>query len=158
MAASIQRVTEEILLKMITHLHEITGLKKLCLAGGVALNSVANYKLMRQGPFADVYIHPAPGDDECSAGAASGPTATSWTNRAGRPWSMGSEHGDESVQTFLEANDIPYRKIADDEEFFDFVARTLEAGHVCGWMRGRCEWGPRALGSRSIIADPGAWR
>jgi len=157
MAASIQRVTEEILLKMITHLHEITGLKNLCLAGGVALNSVANYKLMRDGPFDDVYIHPAPGDDGCAAGAA----YWAYNHLLDQPRGpalehafLGSEHNDESIQTFLEDNDIAYRKIDDDEEFFDFVAKALVDGQVCGWMRGRFEWGPRALGSRSIIADP----
>jgi carbamoyltransferase len=157
MAASIQRVTEEILLKMITHLHEITGLKNLCLAGGVALNSVANYKLMRDGPFDDVYIHPAPGDDGCAAGAA----YWAYNHLLDQPRGpalehafLGSEHNDLSIQTFLDDNDIAYRKIDDDEEFFDFVAKALVDGQVCGWMRGRFEWGPRALGSRSIIADP----
>lgn len=157
MAASIQRVTEEILLKMIVHLKEITGLDNLCLAGGVALNSVANYKLMRNGPFSDVYIHPAPGDDGCAAGAA----YWAYNHLLDQPRGpalehayLGSEHTDKSIQDFLEANDIAYKKIDDDEEFFDFVAKALEDGQVCGWMRGRFEWGPRALGSRSIIADP----
>ncbi|MEL6713811.1 MAG: carbamoyltransferase [Planctomycetota bacterium] len=157
MAASIQRVTEEILLKMIAHLKEITGLDNLCLAGGVALNSVANYKLMRGGPFDDVYIHPAPGDDGCAAGAAYWAYNQILDQPRGPALQhayLGSEHSDAEIQSFLEGNDIPYRKIDDDEEFFDFVAQTLVDGHVCGWMRGRFEWGPRALGSRSIIADP----
>lgn len=157
MAASIQRVTEEILLKMVNHLKEVTGMKNLCLAGGVALNSVANYKIMRNGPFDDVYIHPAPGDDGCAAGAA----FWAYNHVLDKPRGpalehayLGSEHSDASIQKFLDDNDIAYRKIDDDEEFFDFVAKTLEAGGVCGWMRGRFEWGPRSLGSRSIIADP----
>ena len=157
MAASIQRVTEEILLKMVHHLKEVTGLDNLCLAGGVALNSVANYKLMRNGPFADVYIHPAPGDDGCAAGAA----YWAYNHILEQPRGpalehayLGSEHTDAAIEEFLTKNDIAYRKIDDDEEFYDFVARTLADGHVCGWMRGRFEWGPRALGSRSIIADP----
>ena len=157
MAASIQRVTEEILLKMIHHLKEVTGLDNLCLAGGVALNSVANYKLMRNGPFADVYIHPAPGDDGCAAGAA----YWAYNHILEQPRGpalehayLGSEYTDAAIEEFLTKNDIAYRKIDDDEEFYDFVARTLADGHVCGWMRGRFEWGPRALGSRSIIADP----
>lgn len=157
MAASIQRVTEEILLKMIRHLKEVTGLDNLCLAGGVALNSVANYKLMRDGPFADVYIHPAPGDDGCAAGAA----YWAYNHILEQPRGpalehayLGSDYTDAAIEDFLEKYDIAYRKIDDDEELYDFVARTLADGHVCGWMRGRFEWGPRALGSRSIIADP----
>ncbi|MEZ6013831.1 MAG: carbamoyltransferase [Planctomycetota bacterium] len=157
MAASIQRVTEEILLKMVKHLHEITGMKNLCLAGGVALNSVANYKLLRNGPFSDVYVHPAPGDDGCCVGAA----YWAYNHVLGNPRGpalehayLGSEHTDESVEAFLRKYDIPFKKYDDDEEFFNFAAQALVDGNVCGWMRGRFEWGPRALGSRSIIADP----
>lgn len=157
MAASIQRVTEEILLKMATHLHKETGAKNLCLAGGVALNSVANYKILRNSPFENVYIHPAPGDDGGSVGAAywaynhllDQPRGPGLTHAY-----LGSEHGDESIQAFLTKNDIPFEKIEDDEKFYDFVAQALADGNVCGWFRGRMEWGPRALGSRSIIADP----
>lgn len=156
-AASIQQVTEEILLKMVLHLKEITGLDNLCLAGGVALNSVANYKLMRDGPFADVYIHPAPGDDGCAAGAA----YWAYNHVLEQPRGpvlehayLGSEYTDAAIEDFLNAHGIAFDKINDDEEFFDFVAGALEEGHVCGWMRGRFEWGPRSLGSRSILADP----
>lgn len=157
MAASIQVVTEEILLKMITHLHEVTGMKRLCLAGGVALNSVANYKLLRRGPFEEVYIHPAPGDDGGSVGAA----YWAYNHLLRQPRGpaldhayLGSSYSDDEIRAFLESNDIEYRHIPDDEEFFDFVAQSLADGKVAGWFRGRFEWGPRALGSRSIIADP----
>jgi len=157
MAASIQVVTEQVLLKMITHLKEITGAKALCLAGGVALNSVANYKLLRNGPFEDIYIHPAPGDDGGSVGAA----YWAYNHLLDQPRGpaldhayLGSEYSDEEIEAFLRKNDIPFEKIEDDEEFFDFVARALADSHVCGWFRGRFEWGPRALGARSIIADP----
>jgi carbamoyltransferase len=157
MAASIQRVTEEVLLKMLDYLHEQTGMKNLCLAGGVALNSVANYKLLVRGPFDDVYIHPAPGDDGGAVGAA----YWAYNHLLDQPRGpalehayLGSEYSDDEVQAFLDRNDIAYEKIEDDEEFFQFVARQLADGQVCGWMRGRFEWGPRALGSRSIIADP----
>lgn len=156
MAASIQKVTEEILLKMITQLHDRTGLPNLCMAGGVALNSVANYKLLREGPFDDLYIHPAPGDDGGAVGAA----YWVWNHLLDQPRGpalehayLGSEYSDEEIREFLEKHEIPYRHIEDDEEFFDFVAHALEDGKVCGWYRGRLEWGPRALGSRSIIAD-----
>jgi len=157
MAASIQVVTEQILLKMITYLKKETGMDSLCLAGGVALNSVANYKLLRQGPFEDVYIHPAPGDDGGCVGAA----YWAYNHVLDQPRGpalehayLGSSYEDKEIQAFLERHDIPFEKIEDDEEFYQFVAKALADGNVCGWFRGRFEWGPRALGSRSIIADP----
>jgi carbamoyltransferase len=156
-AASIQKVTEQIVQRMTRHLHELTGLRQLCLAGGVALNSVANYKVLREGPFTDIYVHPAPGDDGGAVGAA----YWAYNHILGQPRGpalehayLGSEYGDESVQAFLDGHDIAYERIEDDERFFDFVARSLVEGKVCGWFRGRFEWGPRALGARSIIADP----
>ncbi|MCL4142790.1 UNVERIFIED_CONTAM: hypothetical protein GTU68_021026, partial [Idotea baltica] len=157
MAASIQKVTEEIILKMVTHLHKVTGLKNLCLAGGVALNSVSNFKVLRDGPFENVYIHPAPGDDGGCVGAA----YWAYNHVLDQPRGpaldhayLGSEYTDEEIEEFLVKNDIAYEKIEDDEEFFQFVAQSLVDGHVSGWYRGRFEWGPRALGARSIIADP----
>ncbi|MFT5152279.1 MAG: carbamoyltransferase, partial [Planctomycetota bacterium] len=157
MAASIQKVTEEILLKMVTHLHELTGLKSLCLAGGVALNSVANYKVLRDGPFENVYIHPAPGDDGGCVGAA----YWAYNHLLDQPRGpaldhayLGDEATDKEIRTFLEKYDIEYEYIEDDEVFYNFVAEQLVDSKVCGWFRGREEWGPRALGSRSIIADP----
>jgi len=157
MAASIQKVTEEVVLKMARHLHQITGLKKLVMSGGVALNSVANYKVLREGPFDEIYILPAPGDDGGSVGAA----YWAYNHLMGQPRGpalnhayLGSEHGDAEIRAFLDKYSIPYEHIADDERFFDFVARALADGNVCGWFRGRFEFGPRALGARSIIADP----
>ncbi|HIG10292.1 MAG: carbamoyltransferase [bacterium] len=157
MAASIQKVTEEVLLKMVRALHRETGLTSLCLAGGVALNSVANFKILRDGPFDDVYIHPAPGDDGGAVGAA----YWAYNHLLGNPRGpalghayLGSEYSDDQIREFLETHDIAHDYIEDDEEFFEFVARALEDSQVCGWFRGRFEWGPRALGSRSIIADP----
>lgn len=158
MAASIQVVTEQILFKMARYLRKETGMKNLCLAGGVALNSVANYKIWHQEHiFDDIYVHPAPGDDGGCVGAAywaynhvlgqpRGPVLTS-------PY-LGSEYSDAEIEGFLKKHDISYTKIGRDEEFYDFVAKKLVEGAVCGWMRGRFEWGPRALGARSIIADP----
>ncbi len=157
MAASIQVVTEEILLKMLEYLKQVTGMKAVVLAGGVALNSVANYKNLRNGPFEDMYIHPAPGDDGGSVGAA----YWAYNHILGQPRGpaldhayLGSHYGDDVIEGFLRKNDIRFEKIEDDEKFFDYVARALANGKVCGWYRGRMEWGPRALGSRSIIADP----
>ena len=150
-------MTEQILLKMITYLKKETGMDNLCLAGGVALNSVANYKLLRRGPFDDVYIHPAPGDDGGCVGAA----YWAYNHVLDQPRGpalehayLGSSYTDEEIQAFLDKYDILYEKIEDDEEFYSFVAQTLADGNVAGWFRGRFEWGPRALGSRSIIADP----
>ncbi len=156
-AASIQRVTEEILLKMTSWLHKETGMKNLCMAGGVALNSVANYKILRNSPFDNLYIHPAPGDDGGAVGAA----YWAYNHLLDQPRGpalqhayLGSEYSDEQIQAFLDKNDIAYEKIEDDEEFFGYAAQALADGQVCGWFRGRFEWGPRALGARSIIADP----
>ena len=157
MAASIQRVTEEVLFKMAGYLHKETGLKRLCMAGGVALNSVANYKILRNSPFEELYIHPAPGDDGGAVGAA----YWAYNHLLEQPRGpaldhayLGSSYSDEEIEAFLRKNDIPFEKFEDDEKFFDFAAQTLADGHVAGWFRGRFEWGPRALGSRSIIADP----
>lgn len=157
MAASIQVVTEQILMKMITHLHRVTGSKNLCLAGGVALNSVANYKLLRDGPFENLYVHPAPGDDGGSVGAA----YWAYNHLLDQPRGpaldhayLGSEYSDDEIRAFLEKYEIPYTYFEDDEEFIEHAVQALIGGAVCGWFRGRFEWGPRALGSRSIIADP----
>jgi carbamoyltransferase len=157
MAASIQKVTEEIVLKMARHLHEITGMKSLCMAGGVALNSVANYKVLRQGPFKEIYILPAPGDDGGSVGAA----YWAYNHVLGQPRGpaldhayLGSEYSNAQIEAFLKKYDIAFEHIENDEKFFDFAAKELANGQVCGWFRGRFEFGPRALGARSIIADP----
>jgi carbamoyltransferase len=157
-AASIQRVTEEVVMKMVTHLHEISGgMKNLCMAGGVALNSVANFKTLRDGPFDEIYIHPAPGDDGGSVGAA----YRAYNHLLDQPRGpaldhayLGSEYSDAEIEEFLAKYDIPARKFDDDEEFFEYAAQALVDGKVCGWFRGRFDWGPRALGARSIIADP----
>jgi carbamoyltransferase len=157
MAASIQVVTEEILMKMARYLHKVTGSKNLCMAGGVALNSVANYKILRNGPFDELYVHPAPGDDGGAVGAA----YWAYNHLLGQPRGpvlatpyLGSGYTDQEIQSFLEKHHIPYQRLGRDEEFYDFAAKKLVEGAVCGWFRGRFEWGPRALGARSIIADP----
>ncbi|MFN0244816.1 MAG: carbamoyltransferase [Planctomycetota bacterium] len=156
-AASIQKVTEEVVLKMARHLHQITGMTRLCMAGGVALNSVSNYKVLRQGPFEELYILPAPGDDGGSVGAA----YWAYNHVLGKPRGpaldhayLGSEYSDAQIESFLKKYDIAFEKFDDDTRFFDFVARALADGQVCGWFRGRFEFGPRSLGARSIIADP----
>ncbi len=156
-AASIQAVTEEALLRMARTLHERTGLKKLCMAGGVALNSVANYKILRETPFEEIYIQPAAGDDGGAIGAAL------WAYHIvldkPREFEMnhcywGEAYDDRAIQTFLDDRGIPYEHFPDDSKLLDRVADELTGGKVIGWYQGRFEWGPRALGNRSILADP----
>jgi carbamoyltransferase len=156
-AASIQRVTEDILLKMVNHLHKETGLKQLCMAGGVALNSVANGRILRETPFEDLFIHPAPGD----SGGAVGAALFAWHVLLGKPRQFVLEHAylgqgftDGEIRPFLDNNGIQYEAYEDDEVLFNHLVDDLMAGKVIGWFQGRFEWGPRALGNRSILADP----
>ncbi|MFQ5904530.1 MAG: carbamoyltransferase, partial [Candidatus Binatia bacterium] len=156
-AASIQVVTEETLLKMANHLHRETGLKKLCMAGGVALNSVANGRIVRETPFEDIYVQPSAGD----GGGAMGATLWAYHMLLGKPRKFilehaywGEEHSPGKIETFLRENNIRYGRIEDDEKLISQVLEELEAGKVVGWFQGRFEWGPRALGNRSILADP----
>lgn len=156
-AASIQRVTEDILLKMVNHLYKETGLKNLCFAGGVALNSVANGRILRETPFEDLFIHPAPGD----SGGAVGAAFYAWNVLLNKPRSfilenayLGQDFGEEEIKAFLERNNISYQLYEDDEILFDHLVDCLMKGKVIGWFQGRFEWGPRALGNRSILADP----
>ena len=158
-AASIQRVTEDILLKMANQLCEETGLKQLCMAGGVALNSVANGRILRETGFEDLFIHPAAGD----SGGAVGAALYVWHVLLGKPREFTLEHGylgrgydDGEVRAFLDGNGIRYQayETSGDSEFFERLIDDLTAGKVIGWFQGRFEWGPRALGNRSILADP----
>ncbi|MCS6862855.1 MAG: hypothetical protein NZT92_21330, partial [Abditibacteriales bacterium] len=155
-AASIQKVTEEILLKMANHLHKETGMKKLCIAGGVGLNSVANFRILRETPFEELYVQPAAGD----SGGAVGAALYAYNVLLGKPrrfvmehayW--GDEHGEGAIVDFLRSQNIKAEHIEDDEKLFDRVIDKLLAGKVIGWYQGRFEWGPRALGNRSILAD-----
>ncbi len=155
-AMSIQKVTENIVMKMADHIVKETGSTNLCLAGGVALNSVANGKIVNNTAVEELYIHPAAGDDGCCVGAA----LWAYHHVLGKPRTgplehayLGSEHSDDSIEQFLLTNDIEFTKIDDDEAFYDRVSDDMIAGKVGGWFRGRFEWGPRALGARSIIAD-----
>jgi carbamoyltransferase len=156
-AASIQRVTEEVLLKLANHLHQKTGLTKLCVAGGVMLNSVANGRILRETPFDDMFIQPAAGD----AGAALGAALWAYHVLLQKPRHFVLDHcywgesfADGEVAEFLRANNIPYEHIDDEEKMLDRAVEDLTRGKVFGWFKGRFEWGPRALGNRSILADP----
>ena len=156
-AASIQRVTEEILLKIATYAHESTGLSKLCLAGGVALNSVANGRILRESPFEDVFIQPAPGD----SGGALGAALYVYHVLLGQPRKFvmehaywGQEYGPDEVQPALQASGRKYQIVEDPERSAELMVEDMVAGKVISLYQGRFEFGPRALGNRSILADP----
>ncbi len=156
-AASIQTVTEEVLLKMANHLYEETGLKNLCLAGGVALNSVANGRILRETPFESIYVQPSAGD----GGGAIGAALYAYHTVLGNPRKFVMEHaywGEEyspgGIEKFLQETGIPYQRHDDEEKLLEQVVDQLGKGKVVGWFQGRFEWGPRALGNRSILADP----
>lgn len=156
-AASIQSVTEEVVLKMAQHAHKETGLRRLCMAGGVALNSVANGKILRQGPFEEIYIQPSAGDGGGAIGAAL--YAYHMVLRKPRQFIMehaywGEEHGPCEIERFLKDSGIRYQRFDKEENLLERVVDDLQTGKVIGWFQGRFEWGPRALGNRSILADP----
>jgi carbamoyltransferase len=156
-AASIQAVTEEAMLRMASALHRETGLTKLCMAGGVALNSVANGKILRETPFEQIYVHPAAGD----SGGAIGAALYVYHAILGKPRSFvmdhaywGQEHSASDIESFLKQENIPYERIEKEDQLLGRVTDQLQDGKVVGWYQGRFEWGPRALGNRSILADP----
>lgn len=156
-AASIQVVTEEMMLRMARAAHKETGLKKLCMAGGVALNSVGNGRILREGPFDEIYIQPAAGDGGGALGAALYAHHTLLGNP--RKFTMkhaywGKEFCPAQVAEFLDQEKIGHEQMEDEEKLLGFVVDRLTEGKVIGWFQGRFEWGPRALGNRSILADP----
>jgi carbamoyltransferase len=159
-AASIQAVTEEIMMRTARMLHDRTGMKNLCLAGGVALNCVGNGRILREGPFENIWIQPAAGD----AGGALGVALFIWHQLLGnerRVVSPDAQHGsllgpsfsDEQIESFLENVGAKYRRFDDEDDLCAHIADRIANGMVVGWMQGRMEFGPRALGSRSIIGD-----
>jgi carbamoyltransferase len=156
-AASIQEVTEELLVGLARNLHKETGLKKLCLAGGVGLNSVANTRILRETNFEEIFVQPAAGD----AGGALGAALWAYNSLLGMPRTFcmehaywGQEYSTSEISAFLTEKNIPYRLVEDTDELLDQVVAQLIQGKVVGWFQGRFEWGPRALGNRSMLADP----
>jgi len=161
LAASIQAVTEEIVMKKIHHVYKETKMPYLCLAGGVALNCVANGRILREGPFKEIWIQPAAGD----AGGALGAALCVWhrfleqdrTVNAHRDGQQGSYLGPafsgETVRTFLNSQNYVYHILESDRRE-KAVAEQIAAGKIVGYMTGRMEFGPRALGARSILGDP----
>lgn len=156
-AASIQKITEDVLIRMAQHLYQSTHCTHLCIAGGVGLNSVANYKILRETPFEEIYVQPAAGD----AGGALGAALYAYHVLLGKPRTFtlehafwGEEYGPAAVAAAVRARSFPWEEIEDDEALLDRVVDALIQGKVVGWYQGRFEWGPRALGNRSILADP----
>ncbi len=156
LAASIQKVTEEIVLRMANHLYKETGMKNLCMAGGVALNCVANGRILRETPFQDIFIQPAAGDAGASIGVASYIYHSLLENKRTDPLKaayLGPAHSADELRDYLVSNDIEFEELR-REEALKKTARLLKEKKVIGWFHGKMEFGPRALGSRSILADP----
>jgi carbamoyltransferase len=157
-AASIQQTTEDALISIANYLHQQTGLSKLAMAGGVALNTKANYRILTETPFDEIYIQPAAGDD----GGALGAALWAYHLVLGKPrnWVMphaywGEEFSDGECRDFLESKGVKYESFDEnDEKLLDILAEELTQQSVIGFYQGRFEWGPRALGNRSILADP----
>jgi carbamoyltransferase len=159
-ARSVQDVTEEVMMRMARHVHKETGMKHLCLAGGCALNCVANGKILRDGPFEDIWIQPAAGD----AGGALGAALFTWYQYLGnkrvaddkQDFQKGSYLGPEfkpaEIEGYLKTHGIPYKRLA-PEVVPETVADLVASEKVVGWLNGRMEFGPRALGARSIVGD-----
>jgi len=158
-AASIQRVTEDALIKIINTLYAQTGMSKLVMAGGVALNTKANYRILAETPFDEIYIQPAAGDDGGALGAAL--WAYHLVLNKPRNWVMpnaywGQAYSDAECKAFLDSKGATYTRYdnGNDDVMLDSLAQKLTQEKVIGFFQGRFEWGPRALGNRSIIADP----
>jgi carbamoyltransferase len=156
-AASIQKVTEELILKMARQAHEETRLDKLCLAGGVALNSVANGRILRETPFKELFVQPAAGD----SGGALGAALYAYHVLLGKPRQFtlehaywGEDYGTDAIKQALDERGTKYQVIENNGRMSDMLVDDLTRGKVVGWFQGRFEWGPRALGNRSILADP----
>ena len=157
-ASSLQTVLEETVLELARWLHERTGLARLCMAGGVALNCVMNARVRDEGPFEDVWVQPAAGDAGTALGAA---LWIDWRERGltgdrARRWTMehaylGPSYADAEIEAFLRWSKVPFKRL---DDVAGETADLLAAGNVIGWYQGRTEFGPRALGARSILASP----
>jgi carbamoyltransferase len=160
LAASVQHVTEEIMLRAARHLHEQTGLTDRWLAGGVALNCVGNGRILREGPFENIWIQPAAGD----AGGALGAALFTWYQLLDRPRQvsggdaqraslLGPAFSDDDIEACLRARGAVYHRCGDEDELIDVVTDAIASEQVVGHFHGRMEFGPRALGNRSILGD-----
>ena len=161
--ASAQKVLEDIMLKMVNHVHKKTGMKNLCLGGGVALNGVANYRILKEGPFESVHIPPSPGDGGSAIGCAQylyyihkkqrRIIVQDHAKRIQENVYVGPSFSNDEIKSFLEENNIDYEYLA-REQLLQTTAKLISEQNVVGWYQGKIEWGPRALGNRSILADP----
>ena len=161
--ASAQKVLEEIILKMAQHVYKKTRMKNLCFGGGVALNGVANYNLLKNSPFDNIHIPPSPGDAGSAVGCAqysyhihhsqkknieNNPSVTIRENVY-----VGPSYTNEEIRKFLDSDKVSYEKL-DEQSLLERTAKLISEGNIVGWYQGKMEWGPRALGNRSILADP----
>ena len=160
--ASAQKVLEEIMLRMVNHVHKKTGMKNLCLGGGVALNGVANYRILKEGPFENVHIPPSPGDGGSAIGCAQYSYFCHAKNKRRREHNVeriqnniyvGPSYSNDEIKSFLDTNKIQYKFLATDL-LLKTTAKLISEGNIVGWFQGKMEWGPRTLGNRSILADP----
>jgi len=161
-AASVQLVLEDILLKIVNHIHKKTDMTNLCFGGGVALNGVANYRILKEGPFENLHIPPSPGDGGSAIGCAqylyychdkNKRMMEDGVERIKNNIFVGPSHSNDEIKSFLDINKIDY-KFLETNSLLQTVAKLIVEGNVVGWYQGKMEWGPRALGNRSIIADP----
>ena len=156
-AASIQQFTEDCLIKIAHYLHQRTGMCKLVMAGGVALNTKANWRILNETPFDELWIQPAAGDD----GGALGAALWAWHVLLGKPrkWVQthayyGRSYSDDECRAFLDEKALKYESFSDESKLTKTIVDALTCQKVIGMHQGRFEWGPRALGNRSILADP----
>ena len=160
-ASSIQKVTEEILLLLVSGLHKTYGNENLCLAGGVALNCVANGRILRESPFSRIWIQPAAGDAGGALGAAYAvyyehikrKRTTHLSDDRMKNALLGPAFRNDEIELVLKKNKLKYYEL-DDETYYSKIAEEIAKGKIIGWFQGRMEYGPRALGSRSILGDP----
>jgi carbamoyltransferase len=155
-AASVQKVCEEVVLRMVNYIHKETGLSNLCMAGGVALNCVANGRVIRETPMKNLFVQPAAGDAGGAVGVAHYLYNTLEKNPRGKSWThayLGPEYKDAEIKEYLDGQGAKY-SVLGAAELPRRTAEILAEGNVVGWYQGRMEFGPRALGGRSILADP----
>ena len=161
--ASVQKVLEDVLLRMVEYLYQKTKSKNLCLGGGVALNGVANYRILKESSFDNIHIPPSPGDAGSAVGAAqylyyshhkqNRKMESDTTKRIIENVYVGPSFSSDEIRKFLDEKNLKY-EIFNDDELVKYCARLIMEGNVVGWYQGKMEWGPRALGNRSILADP----
>src|SRR5262249_33699224 len=154
LARSAQDCCEKAMLALLRRVTKLTGSRKLCLAGGVALNCKANGELLRSGMIDDIYVQPAAGDDGVCIGAAFAPYERLGQKVPSHPIGhtyLGTEHSNEAIEQVLRTYKIPYRQVENPSRE---AARLISRDHLIGWFQGRMEFGPRALGNRSILSDP----